>query len=95
VFLPNLATFLNNQSSRLSELGRREEALAVIEEAVTIRRQLADARPHVFSAPLMTSLRLLAAILDSLARDSEAAQARAEADRLIDQLDSATGPEKA
>ena len=37
-FLPNLAMSLNNQSNRLAELGRREEALAAIELAVTIRR---------------------------------------------------------
>ncbi len=40
---------LNNQSSCLSGLGRREEALAAIEEAVTIRRELARARPAVFA----------------------------------------------
>jgi Tetratricopeptide repeat len=38
--LPDLATSLNNQSNGLSDLGRREEALAAIEEAVTIRREL-------------------------------------------------------
>ena len=31
-FLPNLASSLNNQSGWLSELGRREDALATIEE---------------------------------------------------------------
>ena len=36
-----LAGSLNNLSVRLSDLGRREDALAVIEEAVTIRRELA------------------------------------------------------
>jgi hypothetical protein len=37
---------LNNQSNRLSGLGRREEALAAINEAVTIRR-LCDGRPSI------------------------------------------------
>ena len=83
-YAPDLAVSLNNKSVFLSELGRQEEALAAIEEAVTIRRQLAAARPHVFSTRLMASLRLFAAILDALGRDSEAAQARAEADRLAD-----------
>ena len=39
---------LNNQSGRLAELGRREEALAAIEEAAGIYRQLAEARPDAF-----------------------------------------------
>ena len=34
-FTPDLATSLNNLSNRLSDLGRREDALAVAEEAVT------------------------------------------------------------
>ena len=45
-FLPDLATSLNNQSARLSDLGRREDALAAIEEAVKIRRRLAEAAPR-------------------------------------------------
>jgi hypothetical protein len=49
-FLPDLAASLNNQSGRLAELGRGEEALAAVEEAVTAYRQLADARPLVYSA---------------------------------------------
>jgi Tetratricopeptide repeat len=43
-------------SNRLGDLGRREEALAVIEEAVAIYRQLAGARPAAFLADLTTSL---------------------------------------
>ena len=44
------------QSGRLADLGRREEALAAIEEAVTIRRQLAEARPDAFLPDLAMSL---------------------------------------
>ena len=55
-FLPDLATSLNNLSDRLSDLGRREEALAAIEEAVAIRRQLAEARPDAFLPDLAMSL---------------------------------------
>ena len=40
---PDLASSLNNLSNRLGEAGRREEALTAIEEAVTIRRGLAEA----------------------------------------------------
>ena len=47
---------LNNQSIRLADLGRREEALAAVEEAVTIHRALAAARPDAFGPNLATSL---------------------------------------
>ena len=47
---------LNNQSGRLADLGRREEALAAIEEAVAIYRQLAEARPDAFLPDLAMSL---------------------------------------
>ena len=40
---PHLADSLNNLSIRLADAGRREEALAAIEEAVGIRRRLAAA----------------------------------------------------
>ena len=56
MFLPDLATALNNQSGRLAQLGRWEEALAAGEEAVTIRRQLARDRPAAFLSDLATAL---------------------------------------
>jgi tetratricopeptide (TPR) repeat protein len=40
-FLPDLAVSLNNLGICLSDLGRREEALAATQEAVDIRRRLA------------------------------------------------------
>ena len=39
---------LNNLGRRLSNLGRREEALAASQEAVDIRRRLAQTRPDAF-----------------------------------------------
>ncbi|MGH3737851.1 MAG: tetratricopeptide repeat protein [Micromonosporaceae bacterium] len=48
VFLPDLARSLNNLSNRLGELGRREDGLAAIEEAVAIRQRLATRRPDVY-----------------------------------------------
>ena len=69
-------------SSRLSDLGRREEALAAIEEAVTIYRRLTRARPAAFAGRLANSLKCQAAILSALGRDAEAKAARDEADRL-------------
>ena len=47
---------LNNHSGRLSELGRPEEALVAIEEAVSIYRELAAARPDAFRPVLGMSL---------------------------------------
>jgi tetratricopeptide (TPR) repeat protein len=42
---------LNNQSNRLSDLGRREKALAAIEEAVKLYRGLTAARPEQAQRP--------------------------------------------
>jgi hypothetical protein len=67
-------------SNRLGDLGRREEALAAIEEAVAIYRQLAGARPAAFLADLTTSLYNLANILSLLNRGAEASAIRNEAD---------------
>jgi len=39
---------LNNLSNRLAEAGRREEGLAAIEEAVDVRRRLAEANPAAY-----------------------------------------------
>ena len=43
---------LNNLAVRLADLGRREEALAAIEEAADIHRELAAARPDAFRPDL-------------------------------------------
>jgi len=55
-----LAGSLNNLSVRLAELGRREEALAAIEEAVTVRRELAARWPDVYQQELEQSLQVVA-----------------------------------
>ncbi len=47
---------LNNLSHRLGDLGRREDALAAIEEAVTIRRELAARWPDAYHHELEQSL---------------------------------------
>ena len=51
-----LAGSLNNLSLRLADLGRREEALAAIQEAAAICRELAAARPDAFRPDLAMSL---------------------------------------
>ena len=53
---PTWPASLNNLSVRLADLGRPEEALAAIEEAVIIYRELAAARPDAFRPDLATSL---------------------------------------
>jgi tetratricopeptide (TPR) repeat protein len=61
----------------LSDLGRREEALTAAEEAVRLRRALAEARPHAF---------ILANRLSDLGRHQEALNAAEEAVRLYRDL---------
>ena len=81
-----LAGSLNNLSNRLADLGRREEALAAIEQAVTIRRQLAEARPDAFLPDLATSLNNLSNRLADLGRREEALAAIEEAVTIRRQL---------
>ena len=73
------AGWLVDLSNRLADLGRREEALAAIEEAVTIRRQLARDRPDAFLPNLTTALNNLANTLSWFNRDAEASAIREEA----------------
>ena len=64
--LPDLAASLNNQSARLAELGRREDAFGAIDEAVRIYRTLADARPDAFRSNLAASLNNQSTFLSEL-----------------------------
>jgi len=66
----------------LGELGRREQALAASEEAVAIRRRLAEARPDAFLPDLATSLNNLSNRLGELGRQEQALAASEEAARL-------------
>ena len=63
----------------LSALGRREEALAATEEAVDIRRKLANKNPDAFLPDLAMSLNNLGAILSELGKREEALVATEEA----------------
>ena len=74
-----LAGSLNDLSLRLADLGRREEALTAIQEAVTIRRELAAGRPDAFRPALATSLTNLSVLLAGLGRREEALAAIQEA----------------
>ena len=69
----------NNLAAFLSELGRREEALAAAQEAADLYRDLARARPEAFTPDLAGSLNNLAACLSELGRREEALAAAQEA----------------
>ena len=51
---------LTNLSNQLGDLGRTEEALAAIEEAVIIRRELAAQLPDAYACKLQQSLQVAA-----------------------------------
>ena len=74
-----MAGSLNNLSVRLADLGRREEALAAIQEAAGVYRELAAARPDAFRRDLAGSLNNLANRLGGLGRREEALTAIQEA----------------
>ncbi|MFB8262386.1 tetratricopeptide repeat protein [Kitasatospora purpeofusca] len=63
--MPDLANALNNLSVRLGDAGRGEEALTAAQEAVAIRRTLAEANPNLFGTALQQSL-VTAARLEGL-----------------------------
>ena len=73
------ASRLLDLSNRLAALGRREDALAAIDEAVTIRRDLARARPDAFLPYLATALNNQSNRLADLGRREEALAAIEEA----------------
>jgi tetratricopeptide (TPR) repeat protein len=66
----------------LSDLGRREDALAAAEDAVRLYRALAAARPDAFTADLAMSLNNLANVLSELGRREDALAAAEDAVRL-------------
>lgn len=74
-----LARRLSNLGVRLSQLNRREEALAAAQEAVALRRALARARPDAFNPDLAASLSNLGNRLSALNRREDALAAEQEA----------------
>ena len=75
----DLAGSLGNLAIRLGELDRRQDALAASQEAVTIYRELAAARPDAFRHHLAMSLTNLSLWLGSLGRRQDALAAIEEA----------------
>jgi tetratricopeptide (TPR) repeat protein len=84
--LAERAGLYNNLAVRLGALGRREEGLAAIEEAVTIRRDLASRRPEAFNPVLATSLSNLSNRYGELGRRDEALAAIEEAVTILRDL---------
>jgi tetratricopeptide (TPR) repeat protein len=70
---------LHNLGDRLSEMGRRAEALEATQEAVEIRRRLAAQHPDAFLPDLASSLHNLGIRLSEMGRRAEALQATQEA----------------
>ena len=73
---------LNNLANRLSELGRREEALAAAQEAADLYRGLAAERPEAFRRNAAISLSTLAIVLSDFGRTAEANAVAQEAESL-------------
>ncbi|MFD5367833.1 tetratricopeptide repeat protein, partial [Streptomyces sp. NPDC127103] len=69
---PDLATSLSSLALRLTEVGRRNEAVTATEEAVAIRRRLAADNPAAHEPDLAASLSNLASWLSEVGRRNEA-----------------------
>jgi tetratricopeptide (TPR) repeat protein len=70
---------LDNLGVQLSVLGRRKDAVAAAEEAVTIYRRLAEANPAAYLSGLASALNNLGVLLSELGRLDEALAAAEEA----------------
>jgi tetratricopeptide (TPR) repeat protein len=75
-----------NERSPIADLGRREEALAAVEEAAGLYRALAAARPGVFRPYLANALNTLSNRLSALGRHEDALAAVEEAVKLYHAL---------
>ena len=78
--LAGIKKLLDGERSPLSDLGRREEALAAAQEAVDIHRRLAHARPDDFLPDLASSVNNLGICFPT----SGAAEALAASEDVID-----------
>ncbi|MEU6868252.1 hypothetical protein ABZ924_34330 [Streptomyces sp. NPDC046876] len=78
-YLPDLAVSLSNLSTRLGDVGRREEGLAAVEEATSYHRVLAEANPDAYLPALAASLLNLSVCLSQVGRRKEGLAAIKEA----------------
>ncbi|MYZ38062.1 tetratricopeptide repeat protein [Streptomyces sp. SID4917] len=83
---PDLARSLSNLSNRLSQAGRRGEALSASEQAVEIRRRLAADNPAFYEPYLARSLTILGVRLAEAGDPSTALQVTGEAVNLYRSL---------
>ncbi|MBR7834235.1 tetratricopeptide repeat protein [Actinospica durhamensis] len=70
--LPDLAVTLHNLATRLSDLGRHQEAWAAIGEALAIRGTLVRTRPEMFLPDFAASLNTLVGVLVHVDRPQDA-----------------------
>lgn len=82
----NRVDLLNDMGRAHSALGRREEALATVQEAVAISRQLAKSNPQAFLPYLAGSLNNLGEALSAIGHSEEALSVAQEAADLYCQL---------
>ena len=82
-FTPDLAMSLNNLANRLSDLGRRTDALLPAQEAVDLRRTLARQNPDAFTPDLASSLGMFGQVLEANERREEALASFAEGIRVL------------
>ena len=80
---PDLAAALYELARGLADVGRPEDALAAIDEALHTYRDLADARPDAFLPNLAASLNNQAATLSNLGRHEDALAAARESVELL------------
>jgi hypothetical protein len=82
-FKPQLAASLSNLANRLVEVGRREEARNIIEEAVGHYRALVAARPDAFNIDLARSLGILSDLYGEDAKSEIVASTLTESIQLL------------
>ena len=81
-FNPDLASSLATLSNRLSDLGRIEEALGAINEALALYRSLATRKPTALNLELVMSLFNMYVFLSGMGRHEEARRVYSEAENL-------------
>jgi tetratricopeptide (TPR) repeat protein len=86
VYEPDFALSLNTLAIRLSDVGRAEEALAAAQQAVEIRRRLAERTPAVYEPDFALSLNTLAIRLSDVGRAEEALVHAKESTRIYLEL---------
>ena len=82
-FLPDLARSLNNLANRQGDVEQAEEALETAQEAVRLRRELAERNRDAFLPDLATSCGALGSVRLGMQQYKEAAQAFAEGIRML------------